>query len=144
MSGVASVRYRHTKVNYELCDLEAGDPLLPPNADTTSRLEVVPIHDNMYHQVNGDGNPRLQVLSLARRIKSFRRIMYSLQMCFRRVGCNTKRRLLHDGSNARRLQDIRIRIIDEMGNRDHTEGLLLDNKEHGVQELDIFDKIVQL
>lgn len=69
-------------------------------------------------------------------------------MCFRQVGCNIKRRLLHDGSNARRLQDIRTRTrtrtTDEMGNRDHTEGLLLDDKEHSVQELDIFNKIVQL
>lgn len=69
MSRVTRVKYRHTKVNYELGDLEAGDPLLPPNADTTSRLEVVPVHNNMHHQINRDGNPRLQVLSLAREIK---------------------------------------------------------------------------
>lgn len=65
-------------------------------------------------------------------------------MCFRRAGCNIKRRLLHDGSNVRRLQDIRVRTADETGSRDHTKGLLLDDKEHGVQEFDIFDEIVQL
>lgn len=59
------VRNVHTKVNDELRNLEAGDPLLPPNADATSRLEVIPVHDNMHHQVNRDGNPRLQHPSLA-------------------------------------------------------------------------------
>lgn len=81
MSGVVRVRYRHTKVNHELRDLEAGDPLLPPNADTTSRLEVVPVHDNMHHQVNGDGNPRLQVLSLAREIERTRDESFTHHRC---------------------------------------------------------------
>lgn len=54
-------------------------------------------------------------------------------MCFRQAGCSIKRRLLHDGSNVKRLQNVRIRPIDELGvGRDHTERLLLDDKEHGV------------
>lgn len=47
-----------TKVNDELDDLETSDPLLPPNADATSALEVIPIHDDVNSQVQGDGNPR--------------------------------------------------------------------------------------
>jgi hypothetical protein len=51
------VKWRQTEVNDELSDLKTGDPLLPPDADTTGRLEVVPVHDNVNHQVEGNGNP---------------------------------------------------------------------------------------
>lgn len=46
-----------TKIDDELDDLETSNPLLPPDADTTSTLEVVPVHDNVHGQVKGDGNP---------------------------------------------------------------------------------------
>lgn len=36
-----------TKVNDKLDDLETGDPLLPPDADPTGTLEVVPVHDDV-------------------------------------------------------------------------------------------------
>lgn len=45
------------EINDELDDLETGDPLLPPNANATSRLEVVPVHDNVDGEVQGNGNP---------------------------------------------------------------------------------------
>lgn len=48
---------RHTNVNDELRNLETSDPLFPPNADTTGRLEVVPVHDDVDHQVDRDRNP---------------------------------------------------------------------------------------
>lgn len=37
-------------------DLKSRDPFLPPDLDTTSALEIVPVHDNMdgYVQRNGD------------------------------------------------------------------------------------------
>lgn len=47
-----------TKINDELDDLEAGNPLLPPDTDTTGALEVVPVHDNVNPKVESDGNPR--------------------------------------------------------------------------------------
>lgn len=47
-----------TKIDDELDDLETGNPLLPPNADTTGALEVVPVHDNVHSQVKGNGDPR--------------------------------------------------------------------------------------
>ena len=38
-------------------DLEHCDIFLPPDSDAASRLEVVPVHDNMYGKVEGDGYP---------------------------------------------------------------------------------------
>jgi len=46
-----------TKVNDELQDLQTGDPFLPPDADATGALEVVPVHHNVNEKVDGDGNP---------------------------------------------------------------------------------------
>jgi hypothetical protein len=48
---------RLTEINDELDDLESCDPLLPPDADATCTLEVVPVHDNVNKQVDGDGHP---------------------------------------------------------------------------------------
>lgn len=39
-------------------DLETSNPLLPPDLDATSALEVVPVHDNVHSQVEDNGNPR--------------------------------------------------------------------------------------
>lgn len=47
-----------SEINDELDDLETGNPLLPPNTDTTSALEVVPVHDDVDEEVQDDGNPR--------------------------------------------------------------------------------------
>lgn len=46
-----------TEINNELDDLEPSDPLLPPNTNATRALEVVPVHENVYRQVQGDDNP---------------------------------------------------------------------------------------
>ena len=45
------------EVDNELDDLETGDPLLPPDADTTRGLEVVPVHNDVDHQVKGNWDP---------------------------------------------------------------------------------------
>lgn len=45
------------EIDNELDDLKAGDPLLPPDADAARGLEVVPVHDDVDHQVEGDWNP---------------------------------------------------------------------------------------
>ena len=56
---VEHVRDRErTKIDEELNDLEASDPLLPPDADTAGTLEVVPVHDDVNSEVQGDDNPR--------------------------------------------------------------------------------------
>ena len=48
----------HTEVKNELSDLSDGDVLLPPDADASRTLEVVPVHDNVDSQVEGDDGPR--------------------------------------------------------------------------------------
>ena len=45
------------EVDDELHDLQARDPLLPPDADAARGLEVVPVHDDVHEQVEGDGHP---------------------------------------------------------------------------------------
>lgn len=56
------MRARHqysvlTNINDELDDLKTGDPFLPPDADSASTLEVVPVHNNVNQQIDGDRNP---------------------------------------------------------------------------------------
>ena len=48
----------HTKVENELGNLANCDVLLPPDANAARALEVVPVHDNVDHQIEGDRNPR--------------------------------------------------------------------------------------
>jgi hypothetical protein len=45
------------QVDDELGDLQDGDVFLPPNADATGGLEVVPVHDDVDGEVEGDDNP---------------------------------------------------------------------------------------
>jgi hypothetical protein len=46
-----------TEVNYELGDLETSDPFFPPNADSASALEIVPVHDDVNKEVESDRYP---------------------------------------------------------------------------------------
>lgn len=46
-----------TEIDNELNDLETGDPLLPPDTDTTGTLEVVPVHDDVHQKVDVNDNP---------------------------------------------------------------------------------------
>ena len=48
---------RRTEVEDELSNLADGDVLLPPDADASRALEVVPVHDNVYSQVESDDGP---------------------------------------------------------------------------------------
>lgn len=48
---------RLTEIDDELKDLQTGNPFFPPNADAAGALEVVPVHNNMYQQVEDDGHP---------------------------------------------------------------------------------------
>ena len=48
---------RLTEINDELDDLETSDPLLPPDADAARALEVVPVHDHVNRQVQGNDGP---------------------------------------------------------------------------------------
>ena len=48
---------RFTKVDEQLQDLEAHDPFFPPDADTARALKVVPVHDDVDGEVEGDWDP---------------------------------------------------------------------------------------
>ena len=54
--GVAS-KIDEADVDDKLYDLQHGDIFLPPNANSTCGLEIVPVHYNMHEQVDGDRNP---------------------------------------------------------------------------------------
>ena len=49
------------KIDYELDDLDSGDPFFPPDTDTTCCLEVVPVHDDMHSQVESDWDVALYI-----------------------------------------------------------------------------------
>lgn len=46
-----------TEIDHELGDLHDSNVLLPPDADASRALEVVPVHDNVNAQVEGNWNP---------------------------------------------------------------------------------------
>ena len=46
------------QVDEKLDDLETGDPLLPPDTDASGGEEIVPVHDDVDKQVEGDWDPR--------------------------------------------------------------------------------------
>lgn len=46
-----------TEVNDELDDLQTSNPFLPPTADTTGTLKVIPVHDHVDEQVQRDDDP---------------------------------------------------------------------------------------
>jgi hypothetical protein len=37
--------------------LQTGNPFLPPDLDAARALEIVPVHDNVDHQIQGDHSP---------------------------------------------------------------------------------------
>ena len=46
-----------TESNHELHDLQTSDPFLPPDSDSPRTLEVIPVHDNVHEQIEGDDRP---------------------------------------------------------------------------------------
>lgn len=46
-----------TEINDELHNLHHCDVFLPPYPHSPCTLEVVPIHDDVNHEVEGDGDP---------------------------------------------------------------------------------------
>lgn len=46
-----------TEIQDELYDLQAGDPLLPPDSNSSSALKVIPVHDYMDSEVESDRHP---------------------------------------------------------------------------------------
>ena len=46
-----------TEVDDELDDLHDGDVLFPPDPDAPCGLEVVPVHDDVDHEIKSDRDP---------------------------------------------------------------------------------------
>lgn len=57
LPGRNKIQLRLTEINDKLEYLQTGNPFFPPNTDATGTLEVVPVHDNMYQQVEDDRHP---------------------------------------------------------------------------------------
>lgn len=57
VEAMRSWKWLLTEIDDELNDLETGDPLLPPDTDTTGTLEVVPVHDDVHQEVDINDNP---------------------------------------------------------------------------------------
>lgn len=96
-----------TEVNDELNNLQHGNVLLPPDADTTGTLEVVPVHHDVDQQVDSDGHP------------------------------------LHSS------QTNQLGVAKQGGGTvvvgvEEGQGLLFQDEEDGIQELNVFVDVVQL
>jgi hypothetical protein len=50
------------EVDDELDDLDSCDPFFPPDSDSTGGLEVVPVHDDVNGQIEGNWNVTLHVV----------------------------------------------------------------------------------
>lgn len=46
-----------SEIDDKLDDLQACHPLLPPDANTSSALEVIPVHDDVDCKIQSDWNP---------------------------------------------------------------------------------------
>ena len=46
-----------TDINHELGDLKTSDPFLPPDSDAARALEVVPVHEDVDHEIERDRDP---------------------------------------------------------------------------------------
>ena len=95
------------QVDDELGDLQDGDVFLPPDADATGGLEVVPVHDDVDGEVEGDDNPG-------------------------------------DGGVAEELG-----VAEKSGGTvvvgvQEGQGLLLEDKEDGVNQFEVLGQVVQL
>ena len=91
------------EVNHELRNLKSGDPLFPPDLDTTSRLEVVPVHDDVNREVKSDWNPGLGTLDMV--VEMCRKVYLQLQ-CFPQAGYSTITQWHHGGTSGGKLVDM--------------------------------------
>lgn len=113
-----------TEIDDELDDLETSDPLLPPDADTAGTLEVVPVHDDVDAEVEGDGNPGdgsgANQLGVAE--ESSRAVVVAVE-----EGCRV----------------LVLRVTQCRGGA-HTQRLLLEEEEDGVEQLHVLGEVGHL
>jgi hypothetical protein len=114
-----------TKIEDELDDLHNGDVLLPPDADSTRALEVVPVHDDVDGQVERNRNPGhgrvTQELSVAE--ESGGTMVVSVQ-----ESCN----YVSSG----------LQVFVQSAIR--TQRLLLEEEEDGIDEFKVLGQVVEL
>lgn len=96
-----------TEVDNELEDLEARDPFLPPDANATRALEIVPVHHHMDRQVQRDDDPR------------------------------DRRRANKLGVAKERRGAVMVAVQER-------QGLLLEEEEARVEQLEVLGQVVQL
>lgn len=103
--------------------LEPGDPFLPPDAHAARGLKVVPVHDYVDGEIEGDGDPgdgsQPNELGIAEQSSS--PVMIGMKEGWAR----------------------QLSILGSMLLR-RTEGLFFQNHEDSIQQLYVFSKVVQL
>lgn len=57
-----------TKIDEELKNLQPCDPFLPPDANSARALEVVPVHEDVDCEIEGDGDPGDGALAVELRV----------------------------------------------------------------------------
>lgn len=123
------------EVDDELDDLETGDPLLPPDADAAGRLEVVPVHDDVDSQVEGDWDPRdggrANELGVAE--ESSGAVVVAVE-----EGCAVLATAMTGCAR------IKTRDGGTGASGELTERLLLEEEEDGVEELKVLGQVVEL
>jgi hypothetical protein len=106
-----------------LDDLHDGDVALPPDADAARALEVVPVHDDVHHQVQRDGHPRDG------------RVADELGVAEQGRGAVVVR--VEEGCKS-------ISISTAPSSVNRTQRLLLQEQEDGVQQLEVLSHVIQL
>jgi len=114
------------QIDDELQDLQDGDVLFPPGADAAGGLEVVPVHDDVDEEVEGDGDPGDGgvAVELGEAEEGGGAVVVGMEECWwvwvSMLDCRTRR------------------------GRRHTQRLLLEEEEDGVDKLEVFCQVVEL
>jgi hypothetical protein len=116
-----------TEINNKLDDLKTSNPLLPPDANATGTLEVVPVHDHVHSQVEYNGDPRDRGGANELRVaeKSRGTMVVAVEEGWHRLAW----------ADNSRVGDFWVR---------HTERLLLQEQEDGIKELEVLGEVVKL
>lgn len=123
-----------TKVDDELDDLKAGNPLLPPAPDTPRALEVIPVHYYVDSQVQGDDHPRhrraTEELGVAENSRGA--VVVAVK-----EGCETNRvsKIWQGNTEGSLVWSFK---------KKRTQRLLLQEEEDSVEELQILGQVVEL
>lgn len=115
-----------TKINDKLNNLESGDPFFPPNANSTRALEIVPVHNNVNHEVESNWDPRHRSQSnkLSVTQESSGTVVIAMKESFER--------------------NISIYTRDGSQRRLRTQWLFLQDEEDGINQFEVFCEVIEL